>query len=264
MPDPALPACLDDLQVLPWGEGLWLARCQYQPEAFRADHFASAGIACPPAVATAAAKRGCEYLAGRVCARAAMAAAGVHDAPPGLHQDRSPAWPARVVGAITHSRGRAAALVGDTARWRGLGLDAEAWLAPARAERLGGQILTAQERRSLAALDEVARARRATLTFSVKESLFKALYPLTGRRFYFQDAALVQDKACQDTHRNEHQDTHQAGQLDGQLEDTHRNAGDIVLLTALSPAWPAGTRVRFQWHEAPHGVLSWIAVPAAG
>ena len=30
-----------------------------------------------------------------------------------------------------------------------------------------------------------------TLTFSLKESLFKALYPLVGRRFYFEDAELL-------------------------------------------------------------------------
>lgn len=229
MPDTLLPPCLDDLQVQPWGTHLWLARCRYQPDAFASEHFQASGVTCPASLTEAVAKRRTEYLAGRVCARAAMAAAGADGEPPALGADRSPAWPARVVGTITHAQGRAAALVGSANRWRGLGLDAENWLPPARATRLSRELLTATERHAVGALDQASQARRVTLTFSVKESLFKALYPLTQRRFYFQDAALDGDQ--------------------------------IVLLTALSPAWPAGTRLPFHWREEESGVLSWIAIP---
>lgn len=230
MSDTALPPCLHDLETRHQGPGLVLAHCRYRPEALGEDAFGQAGIPMPPGLERALAKRRAEYLAGRVCARAALRQATGLDAVPGTGDDRAPRWPAGAVGAITHSHGEAAALTGDARQWRGLGLDRERWLAPARAARLRDELLTPAERDTLTGLSEDALARRVTLTFSVKESLFKALYPLTGRRFYFQDAALEDDR--------------------------------IRLLTDLSTDWRAGHGLRFDVEEDAAGLLSWILVPA--
>lgn len=230
MSDIALPPCLHDLQTLARGPGLVLARCRYHPEAFAEQAFEQAGIPLPARLGRAVAKRRAEYLAGRVCARAALRRAPGLDAVPGTGDDRAPRWPAGAVGAITHSHGEAAALTGDARQWRGLGLDRERWLAPARAARLRDELLTPAERDTLTGLSGQDLARRVTLTFSVKESLFKALYPLTGRRFYFQDAALEGDR--------------------------------IRLLTGLSVDWRAGDSLQFGVEEDPAGLLSWITVPA--
>jgi len=226
-----LPPCLNDLDVSTWAPGLHLARCRFEPEKLLDDAFQHARIPQPAGLRSAIAKRRCEYLAGRVCAATAgEALTGKREIPvPG--KDRAPLWPAPLVGAITHSHGRAAALVGHREQWRGLGLDYEAWLTPRRALRLAEEILTGEERQALQGLDEAEQARRITLTFSVKESLFKALHPLTGRRFYFQDAA-----------------------LDG--EDR------IRLLTTLSADWRQGAALPYQWRNEEAGVLSWIQIPA--
>lgn len=226
-----LPPCLHDLAVSAWDAGLYLARCRFRPEQLLDDAFQLARVPEPETLNGAIAKRRCEYLAGRVCAATAGQALTGERLIPALGEDRAPLWPAPLVGAITHSHGRAAALVGHRDQWRGLGLDYETWLAPRRALRLAGEILTEEERRALQGLDEAEQARRITLTFSVKESLFKALYPLTGRRFYFQDAAL--------------------------------NGEDrIRLLTTLSADWRSGAELPFQWHEEDSGPLSWIRIPA--
>lgn len=225
-----LPPCLHDLDVSAWDQGLYLARCRFEPEQLRDDAFQHARIPQPAGLQSAIAKRRCEYLAGRVCAATAGEALTGESLIPALGEDRAPLWPAPLVGAITHSHGRAAALVGHRDQWRGLGLDYEAWLAPRRALRLAEEILTGEERQALQGLDEAQQARRVTLTFSVKESLFKALYPLTGRRFYFQDAA-----------------------LDG--EDR------IRLLTTLSADWRQGETLPYQWRDEDAGLLSWIRIP---
>ncbi len=225
-----IPPCLHDLDVSAWDAGLYLARCRFEPEKLLDDAFQHARVPQPAGLQSAIAKRRCEYLAGRVCAATAGEALTGESLIPALGEDRAPLWPAPLVGAITHSHGRAAALVGHRDQWQGLGLDYEAWLAPRRALRLAGEILTEQERQALQGLDEAEQARRITLTFSVKESLFKALYPLTGRRFYFQDAT-----------------------LDG--EDR------IRLLTTLSADWRQGMALPYQWRD-DDGVLSWIRVPA--
>lgn len=229
MPETELPACLRHLETHEWGPELVLARCDYNADTFDDDAYARARIEAPPALETAVAKRRTEYLAGRLCARIALQDLGIQ-AVPTSGKDRAPRWPAGAVGAITHSRGRAAALVGAARRWQGLGLDTERWLAPARARRLSDEILTAGERESIENLDDNAFARRLTRVFSIKESLFKALYPLTGQRFYFQDAAMM---------------------------DEHT----IALRRTLSDHWRKGTRLPVRWRDEEDGVLSWIAVP---
>ncbi len=226
-----LPPCLHDLDVSAWDAGLYLARCRFRPEQLLDDAFQLARVPEPDTLRGAIAKRRCEYLAGRLCAASAGEALTGENLIPALGEDRAPLWPAPLVGAITHSHGRAAALVGHREQWRGLGLDYEAWLAPRRALRLAGEILTEEERQALQGLDKAEQARRITLTFSVKETLFKALYPLTGRRFYFQDAA---------------------------LEGENR----IRLLTTLSADWRQGETLPYQRRDEDAGLLSWIRIPA--
>lgn len=230
MSEPALPPCLHALEILSWGPGLALARCAYRPDAFDEQAYSLADITAPPALDSAVAKRRTEYLAGRLCARAALERIAGIRAVPVNGKDRAPRWPAGTLGAITHSHGRAAALAGDSSCWLGLGLDAEHWLSPIRARRLVDEILTAAERADLHGLSDDDFARRLTRVFSIKESLFKALYPLTGQRFYFQDAMMDSD--------------------DG-----------IVLRRDLSDTWRKGARLTVQWRDDEDGVLSWITVP---
>ncbi len=60
-----------------------------------------------------------------------------------------------------------------------------------RAERLAGEILTADELKRMAHVPREQVALLVTLTFSAKESLFKALYPIVQKRFYFEHAEVV-------------------------------------------------------------------------
>lgn len=195
----SLPACcsapLADWplpQALP---GLHLHSCRFDPARFDSDDFARCALAAPPGIARAVAKRQSEFLAGRLCAASALRA--LHGIPgyPARGADNAPCWPPGVTGSITHSHGWAAALVGARDAWRGLGLDAERLQDASRAERLAAEILTADELVRFRALPEAERGLHLTLCFSLKESLFKALYPLVGRRFWFHAAALVEHDA---------------------------------------------------------------------
>ena len=195
-PPRPLPACCSVPQAL-WPlpqplPGLILHSCRFDPAQLAADDFARCGLTPPPAIAAAAPKRRSEFLAGRLCAASALQALRGTPDYPARGADNAPCWPPGSLGSITHSHGWAAALVGHSEAWSGLGLDAEPLLASARAERLAGEILTADELRHFQALPEDERATYLTLCFSLKESLFKALYPLVQRRFYFQAAALVE------------------------------------------------------------------------
>src|SRR5690606_14215001 len=124
------------------------------------------------------AKRQGEYLAGRLCARAALQQLCGQALVPGRAEDGVPIWPAGVVGSITHGAGQAAAIVASTQQWQGLGLDLEKHLSTERAAKLAGEILTPAELQRAAGLNPQAFAGLVTLTFSLTESPFKALYPL--------------------------------------------------------------------------------------
>jgi enterobactin synthetase component D len=228
------PACCSPLerhwplpQALP---GCQLVSCNFAPAQLQADDFAHCAIAAPKG----AAKRQTEFLAGRLCARHALLQLTGTPSVPAVGDDRAPCWPAGVVGSISHSDGWAAALVGAQADWRGLGLDIERLMSPARATRLQASILTPAELVRLAQYPQEQQAWLVSLTFSLKESLYKALYPLVQQAFYFQHAELL----------------------------THCAAGtaQLQLLRDLGPDWPAGSRLNGQFVQLNERLLSLVSI----
>ena len=141
-----------------------------------------------------------------------------------------------ISGSITHGDRWAAALVAARGDWRGLGLDVETLLEAERARYLHGEILTEGERLRFADDLERRTGLLVTLAFSLKESLFKALYPLVGKRFYFEHAELLEWRA------------------DGQAR--------LRLLTDLSPEWRHGSELDAQFAVLDERLLSLVAVGA--
>lgn len=225
--------CSEALSDWPWpvaANALSLQRCQFDPALLDGNDFARLGIGTVPGVA----KRQMEYLAGRYCAAVALRSFGCLNVP-GRGDDRAPLWPTGFCGSISHSQGVAVAVVGRQSAWRSLGLDLEAQLSDERARRLCAEILTPAEQQRLLALPDDAHAARVSLTFSLKESLFKALYPLTGVRFYFQDAELLM---------------------------ADRGIAQLRLLKTLSAEWTAGCELPAHYAEIDGQLLSLVAVAA--
>jgi len=235
MTNPYLPACctpLSDHWPLPQRlPGVQLLSTRFDPALLAPEDFGRCAIAPVPGVA----KRQAEYLAGRLCARAALLRLTGTASVPSIGADRAPQWPAGTLGSISHGSGWAGALVAQAQDWHGLGLDVEKLLPTARAERLAAEILTPAELFRLESLPSEQRAQRISLTFSSKESLFKALYPLVRRHFYFQDAELLEVAA------------------DGSLS--------LRLLIDLHPDWPAGSQLTGQFAEFEGYLLSLVAIP---
>ncbi|CAD5109339.1 4'-phosphopantetheinyl transferase family protein [Zestomonas carbonaria] len=232
----ALPACctpLLDHWPLPRPlAGVRLISTRFDPALLTADDFTLTGIPRPRGVD----KRQAEFLAGRLCAHAALHQLTGTGTVPAVGEDRAPQWPGGISGSITHSHGWAAAVVARHADWRGLGLDMERLLGAERANRLAGEILTPAELRRLAQQSAERQARLVTLTFSLKESLFKALYPLVHKRFYFEHAELLE---CSD---------------DGSAR--------LRLLIDLSPEWHSGRELEGQFSLFDGSLLSLVAVPS--
>lgn len=234
------PACIGELEKdWPWQQrlpGLTLITTRFDPKAFDRGDFEGCEINAPRTVREAVAKRQSEYLAGRLCARAALHDATGIEATPATRPDRAPQWPENCVGSITHSNGVASAIAGQRKRYASLGLDLEAGISDERAQSLVHKILTHDERMRFSDPLKQYPGDFLTLAFSLKESLFKALYPLTETRFYFQQAELI----------------------DWQPEGTAK----IRLLTTLSGDWALGTELDGLFAKTPTHCLSLIAIKA--
>lgn len=210
--------------------GVQMLSTRFDPSLLDIEDFQRWGIPAPEAVS----KRQTEFLAGRLCAHEALRRATGVASIPAVGEDRAPCWPAGVVGSITHGAGWAAAVAARAEQWRGLGLDVERLLASTRADRLAGEILTPRELESYGDLDDSQRATLVTLTFSIKESLFKALYPLVNKRFYFQEAEVIH-----------HDDNGQAR---------------LRLLNDLSQEWKSGAELEGQFVQFDGYLLSLVSI----
>lgn len=144
-------------------------------------------------VAGAVPKRQREFAAGRLCARAALAAFGIADAPLPMNADRSPKWPGGMIGSITHTEGFCAAAVADQRRVSALGIDAE--VIGRVTQMLWDMICTPAELLWLEGLVEPERSRAATLIFAAKEAVYKCVYPINHERLDFHDVAIMPEQS---------------------------------------------------------------------
>ena len=237
---PALPLCctpLDDHWPLPLLlPDTVLLSTHFDSLQLAPDDFQRSAVEVPASIQRSVAKRRAEFLAGRVCARAALQRLEGLNFTPAIGEDRAPVWPAHIAGSITHSTGRAAAIVANKRHWRGLGMDLENLLNAERAERLAGEILNPAELQRMAAGPRDHLALLVTLTFSVKESLFKALYPIVEQRFYFEHAEVLE--------------WHETGEV------------RLRLLTDLSNEWRHGTELDAQFAVRDGQLLSLVSIKA--
>ena len=188
-------------------------------ESFVSQH--SPDIQTPASFSSACLKRKCEYLAGRICARDALARNHSHDFQIISGADRSPTWPKGFSGSITHSHNFAAAAVGFKHIAKGIGIDTEAQIASKRLESIKPRLFLDQE---LVSRQQPPINPEAyyTLLFSAKESIFKCIYPLTGVFFGFHDAFI--------------------SHIDWQSQTFQ-----YVLFKSLGPEHPAGKRGEGFW-----------------
>ncbi|WP_332853571.1 4'-phosphopantetheinyl transferase family protein [Duganella sp. S19_KUP01_CR8] len=168
--------------------GLELYRCRYRADQYTPDLFAHFRLAQPPGLQSWAVKRQAEFLAGRYCAARALARAGQAGHQVAVGPNREPLWPPGWRGAITHTQQHALAAV--AASVEGVGIDLEAMMDTRQAAEFAPLILNASEL-ALGRAAGLDLPPLVSLCFSLKESIFKALYPQVGRYFGFEAAELV-------------------------------------------------------------------------
>ena len=143
-------------------------------------------------VARAVAKRRREFATGRFCAHRALGLLGVSAQAVPAGPFGEPLWPPGVIGSITHCEGYRACAVGRDSGLIALGIDAEPELP--LPEGVLGAVASAEEREQIRVL---AACRSDTnwdrLLFSIKESTYKAWFPLAGCWLGFEEASVLID-----------------------------------------------------------------------
>ncbi len=142
------------------------------------------------AVARAVPKRRVEFARGRACAREALRRAGYGAEAPDFVEipvgaSREPVWPGGFTGSITHCDGFVAAVAARTDVVRGIGLDGE--VDRPLPDGVPAQVITPEE------ADALPDSSQHIICFSAKESIHKAVFPLTGMWLDFLDVAVELD-----------------------------------------------------------------------
>lgn len=176
-------------------------------------------------------KRRADFLAGRYAASYLLKSAGCYDAIP-ISSDRAPVWPKDWKGSISHTEKWALAVIAPSGSHLNIGVDIET-LRPGIMQEISTTFTSVSERWLLSSCDidyEIA----LLITFSAKESLFKALYSQVQYIFGF-DAAKICDLNTLDCHFT------------------------LELTSQLAPSLHAGYQVKGRYSIGEYGVITLIA-----
>ena len=108
-----------------------------------------------------------------------------------IGEHRSPKWPNGFLGSITHSCDQAMAVVAPQEHWHYIGMDHEEDIPLDIANNIAEQLLTHTDHALYQQLD-IDFANFCSVVFSIKESLFKAVYPHIGQYIEFSDANMLE------------------------------------------------------------------------
>lgn len=147
-------------------------------------------------VQKAIAKRQNEFGAGRACARRCLERLGIHGCVLTRTPDGGIAWPAGIIGTISHSHTWCGAAIARQSDAAGLGFDIETVTRMTRG--IARKVLTTEEFDWISDQHEQEAQKWYTLMFSAKESIYKCILPLYKNRIGFYDAEITPatDESC--------------------------------------------------------------------
>ena len=168
-----------------------------------------------------------EFQHGRSCARLALSMLGQPPGPVGRGKHREPLWPAGFIGSISHAGDHAAAAVAATDLFLGIGLDME--FADPIEDCLIPSICRPEEIGRVDDGEDIGY--RAKLLFSIKESIYKCMWPLIRE---FVDFTEIEVRLVDDSDRYEaiaHTAKCDAVPVD-RLSGRYRRYGKLILASA--------------------------------
>jgi enterobactin synthetase component D len=215
--------------------GAVLVSASYDSTAYADDLFETLSIPCPPKLYRAVATRKADFLSGRAMIQSAMAQLGIPPQNVTNAANRAPVWPEGLTGSLSHARGRCAGLVSRNTNLT-FGVDIEAIAQNRTLTAILTETLSPAERQTITQ-GPFPAATNATLAFSAKEALFKALYARVGHHFGFDAAELCTAPS--------------------------QTGLSLQLTTDLAEGLTRGQRFDLHHQLSATHVLTWLAAPAS-
>lgn len=217
--------------------------CLYDATRYDESLFRILGIAKPEQLQQAVIKRKAEFLAGRYCALRALELSGLPSTHIGIGSQRQPIWPEGVCGAISHTRQLAVAAVAYGTDVYGVGVDVEEELTADAMGQVQSFVLNADEHSLLSSVS-LRHEQLIALIYSVKESFFKAAFPLVRHYFDFDAISLLEidiskGECCFQINTSLHPVLRRGGQLRGRFSFPQiqgLNICNIATLVVLTKA----------------------------
>ena len=158
--------------------------CYFDKNKFDDSLFNLAGMPFPEKLTRAVVKRKAEFLAGRYCASKVLSEFGLGSFHISVGEKRNPLWPEHIVGSISHCDTAAVAIASQANQYLGIGIDIEEEITVDTMSNIESKIVFGDE---VAMISENAelKPRMFSIIFSLKESFFKAAYPIVQRYFDF-------------------------------------------------------------------------------
>lgn len=163
--------------------------CHFDPTKFDDQLFHQLGIEFDSSLINSVIKRRSEFLAGRYCAKQTLLSLGIENCIVGIGASKNPVWPRGVKGSISHCCQAAIAVVTQDENVLGIGIDIEDQIDNELMEQTKDYILQCGEAGLLQRRD-LSITQIFTIIFSIKESFYKAAFPLVNAFFDF-DAVTV-------------------------------------------------------------------------
>ncbi|WP_323861911.1 4'-phosphopantetheinyl transferase family protein [Xenorhabdus szentirmaii] len=181
-----------DLHIgsLPEHPDVQIMLAHFNQDCYRDNLFVEHGISFPDKLQNAVNKRRAEYLAARYCTQQALNNLGYPDFQVMNAPDRSPIWPDDICGSISHTTNCTIAFAAPNANFKIIGADIEQEINADTIKNVSASILKDAEI-TLLKKCTLSFEQAFTLAFSIKESLFKALYPHVKRFFDFHAAEVT-------------------------------------------------------------------------
>ncbi len=165
--------------------------CQYKADKFCGHIYKKLTFDEPHHIQQAVFKRRAEFLAGRIAAMVALEALDSREVRVATGTRRNPIWPRGYLGSISHTSERAMAVVAPEGSATYVGIDHEEIMSTNLATKIAPQILTSQEMQIYYQLN-MGFEQFCTIVFSVKESVFKAIYPKVDMYVNFNAARVTE------------------------------------------------------------------------
>jgi len=214
-----------------------LVRASYHPPYFCESLFNDFDLPLPSHLHKAVKKRRAEYLASRVCVRFALSLMGIDNFVLSNDAARAPVWPVGIIGSLSHTQHRVSLLLAQATCRKLLGVDCEQLISSNTADEMQKMIIR-EEEKAVLQRSGLPFTSALTVAFSIKESLYKAIFPSLREFMDFASAEII---------------------------DCAPAASTIVLrLTRhFSTDFPAGRLFRGHVQLQQDEVLSWVVTPCA-